>query len=61
MKAIGYGKEYRYAHDDPDAKAEMTCLPSGLVGKVYLDDSEISPQRPQRAQRQKETGGEGKV
>jgi len=36
MKAAGYGKGYRYVHDDPNAKDEMPCLPPGLVGKQYL-------------------------
>ncbi len=37
MKGLGYGRGYRYAHDDPEAVAEMECLPPGLVGKRYLD------------------------
>ena len=36
MKSEGYGQGYRYVHDDPNAKAEMTCLPPSLVGRVYL-------------------------
>src|ERR671921_363422 len=35
MKAGGYGQGYRYAHDDPHAKDEMTCLPESLQGRVY--------------------------
>jgi putative ATPase len=27
MKNLGYGKGYKYAHDEPDAVAEMECLP----------------------------------
>ena len=27
MKAVGYGQGYRYVHDDPAARREMTCLP----------------------------------
>ncbi|QDV09539.1 Replication-associated recombination protein A [Planctomycetes bacterium Poly30] len=37
MKDAGYGKGYRYAHDDPAAKAEMECLPPSLRGTRYLD------------------------
>jgi putative ATPase len=37
MKAAGYGHGYRYAHDDPDARAEMRCLPETLAGRHYLD------------------------
>jgi putative ATPase len=43
MKSAGYGKGYRYAHDDPDAADEMTCLPPGLEGRRYLD----RPARPE--------------
>jgi putative ATPase len=35
MKELGYGKGYRYAHDDPDARGEMACLPEGLRGREY--------------------------
>jgi putative ATPase len=36
MKQAGYGKGYRYAHDDPAAAEEMTCLPPSLLGRRYL-------------------------
>jgi putative ATPase len=36
MKEAGYGKGYRYAHDDPAAAREMTCLPPGLLDRRYL-------------------------
>lgn len=42
MKRIGYGGGYRYVHSDPRAKAEMSCLPETLRGKVYYDDEEQS-------------------
>lgn len=36
MKALGYGKAYRYAHDEPHAYAAgETYLPDALVGKRY--------------------------
>ena len=38
MKAAGYGAGYRYAHDDPKAAQEMTCLPPGLLGKRYFPE-----------------------
>ena len=28
---------YRYAHDDPEATEEMTCLPDVLAGRRYFD------------------------
>jgi putative ATPase len=36
MKDAGYGAGYRYVHDDPRAKDEMTCLPPGLLGRRYF-------------------------
>src|SRR5262249_47466889 len=27
MKGVGYGRGYRYVHDDPAARDEMSCLP----------------------------------
>ncbi len=35
MKEIGYGKGYRYVHDDPAAKADQGHLPDPLQGKRY--------------------------
>ena len=40
MKHLGYGKEYRYVHSDPDAKEEMSCLPEKLRGRVYYQEQE---------------------
>jgi putative ATPase len=39
MKALDYGKGYRYAHDDPAAVDEMTCLPPALAGRRYYEPS----------------------
>jgi putative ATPase len=36
MREAGYGKGYRYLHDDPAAKDEMSCLPPGLSGRRYF-------------------------
>ena len=38
MKRTGYGKGYRYAHDDPAAREEMSCLPETLRGKKYWEE-----------------------
>lgn len=35
MKGIGYGKGYRYVHDDPQAQAEQTHFPDALKGRQY--------------------------
>ena len=39
MKEAGYGKGYRYAHDDPSAADEMECMPDALQGRDYFDDA----------------------
>ena len=35
MKDTGYGKGYRYAHDEVGGVAELQCLPDELVGAVF--------------------------
>ena len=40
MKELEYGKGYRYAHDEADAVAEMTCLPPALEGRTYYEPKE---------------------
>ncbi len=35
MKDLGYGKGYRYAHDETEGVAGMDCLPEALVGRRY--------------------------
>jgi putative ATPase len=35
MKALGYGKGYRYAHDEEGRVADMECLPESLRGRTY--------------------------
>jgi putative ATPase len=35
MKNLGYGRGYRYAHDEPEGVSAMACLPEGLAGKRY--------------------------
>ena len=37
MKDLEYGKGYRYAHDEQDAIADMSCLPPALEGRQYYD------------------------
>ncbi len=36
MKGIGYGRGYRYVHDDASASEEMPCLPERFRGREYL-------------------------
>ena len=38
MKGLGYGKGYRYAHDEPDAYAEgETYFPNGMPPRRYYE------------------------
>jgi putative ATPase len=37
MKELGYGKGYRYAHDEEAGIAEMSCLPGSLQGRRYYE------------------------
>ena len=37
MKDLAYGKGYKYAHDEEDAIADMSCLPTALEGRKYYD------------------------
>jgi len=39
MEEAGYGKGYRYAHDDPTAKDEMNCMPDELAGSDYFGEA----------------------
>jgi putative ATPase len=36
MRGVGYGRGYRYVHDDPVARDEMTCLPERFADRDYL-------------------------
>jgi putative ATPase len=40
MKQLEYGKDYQYAHDDPDAVTGMDCLPPNLAGRKYYQPTE---------------------
>jgi putative ATPase len=35
MQHLEYGKGYQYAHDEPEAVADMKCLPASLAGRKY--------------------------
>jgi putative ATPase len=45
MKHLGYGREYRYVHEDAGAKEEMSCLPDKLKGRVYFQEDENIPDK----------------
>ena len=40
MKDLEYGKGYRYAHTEPDAVADMSCLPQALEDRKYYKPTE---------------------
>lgn len=40
MKSVGYGKDYRYVHEDAAAKEEMECFPKKLSGRRYFQAEE---------------------
>jgi putative ATPase len=40
MKALEYGKGYKYAHAEEDAIADMSCLPPALEGRTYYEPKE---------------------
>ena len=39
MKQLQYGKGYKYAHNEADAIADMSCLPS-LEGRTYYEPTD---------------------
>jgi putative ATPase len=40
MKQLDYGRDYQYSHDQPDAIADMECLPPSLGSRVYYEPKE---------------------
>jgi putative ATPase len=40
MKQLAYGKNYQYAHDEPEAVADMECLPESLAGRKYYEPAD---------------------
>jgi putative ATPase len=40
MKDLNYAKGYRYAHEEADAIADMSCLPPALEGRKYYQPPE---------------------
>src|SRR5262249_33872817 len=37
MKDLNYGMGYKYAHNESDAVADMSCLPPALQGRKYYE------------------------
>src|SRR6185295_5630361 len=40
MKQLGYGAGYRYAHDEDEGVAPMSCLPEHLEGRRYYEPTD---------------------
>jgi putative ATPase len=40
MKELDYGRGYRYAHDEPEGVAAMSCLPEHLEGRRYYEPTD---------------------
>jgi putative ATPase len=40
MKRLDYGKGYVYAHDEPDAVADMDCLPKNMEGRRFYEPTD---------------------
>jgi putative ATPase len=40
MKDVGYGDGYRYAHDEAEGVAAMSCLPEHLEGRRYYEPTD---------------------
>jgi putative ATPase len=40
MKGLDYGKGYRYAHDEAEGVADMSCLPPALSDRKYYEPKE---------------------
>jgi putative ATPase len=40
MKQLDYGKGYQYSHAEPDAIADMSCLPPSLEDRTYYRPTE---------------------
>jgi putative ATPase len=41
MKQLDYGKGYKYAHNEPDAIANMDCLPDNLKGREFYKPTDF--------------------
>ena len=40
MKGLGYGAGYKYAHDEAEGVAAMSCLPEHLEGRRYYEPTD---------------------
>jgi putative ATPase len=40
MKELGYGRDYKYAHDEAEGVSEMSSLPEHLAGRRYYEPTD---------------------
>jgi putative ATPase len=61
MKALDYGKGYKYAHDEPEGVAEMECLPPAHAGRRFYEptDRGFEAELRKRLERVKRGGSRG--
>jgi putative ATPase len=45
MQELGYGKNYRYAHNLENKVADMECLPDSLIGRKYYRPTDQGMER----------------
>jgi putative ATPase len=45
MKGLGYGRGYKYAHDEAEGVAAMDALPEALAGRRYYRPTERGSER----------------
>jgi putative ATPase len=45
MKDLGYGRDYRYAHDEAAGTADLDCLPARLTGRRYYEAKPVGEER----------------
>ena len=51
MRGLGYGRDYKYSHDDYDA--DQTFLPDNVAGRTYYVPGERGAEAARAAERTK--------
>ncbi len=49
MEDLGYGRDYRYAHDEAEGVAAMDCLPESLAGRRYYQATDRGREKDVKA------------
>jgi putative ATPase len=63
MKDVGYGRGYRYAHDEPEGVGGIECLPDRLRGTRYYrpgtsgEEAELSKRLEETLEKRREKSG----